>query len=338
MSDRPDNQDNEPDVPDARDAGVPGDEHSAPLDADPMGSPGEGPAESPPDWDVAHEPAPGGPFGLQPPAADEDLSWADDAVEEEPEPEYELPSSRPSSPADMVAGVVGEPVGAIPQTPRTPLSCHLLPESEAEIERLWGHVFFAVEHPSPRAIIVTAARRGDGATQIASSLALVGAASNRELRVVLIDFNLRNPRIAEVFGIASSPGLTEVLDGRATLESAIKAIVLPNGNELHVLPGGSPVSQPLGLIKSRQVEATIRRLAERYDHAIFDCTAANAHPDPQVIGALVDGAVLVARASGTPRETVADAKKRLDFAGVTCLGLVMNQRSDPVPDMFYQNF
>ncbi len=288
----------------------------------------------------AEAPASPGHVELTPPGPGEDLAWADDdglaETEPEPEPEYELPpAERDSIPArEDGVSAWSDAVAAAPIAS----SCQVIPECESEIGRLWSQVFFAVEHQSPRAVVVTAARRGDGATQIACSLALVGAGGDEEVRVALVDFNLRNPQIADVFGIASSPGLSEVLEGRATLEAAIQVTRLSNGNELHVLTAGSPVRQPLGLLRSRHAATVVRRLMERFDHALFDCSAANAHPDAQIIGSLADGAILVARASRTPRETVADARKRLEFAGVRCLGLVMNQRSDPVPDLIYRNF
>jgi capsular exopolysaccharide synthesis family protein len=209
-------------------------------------------------------------------------------------------------------------------------------QSEEEVGQLWGSIFFSAERPAPKAIIVTAARRRDGATQIAISLALIGAEASRERRIALVDFNLRNPAVADILGIQSEPGLTDVLDGRIALEAAMHALKLPNGNMLYVLPSGSAADQPLGLLKSRQAQALLARMQERYDHTIIDVTTANAHPDPQVIGGQVDGALLVARAGQTPRETVAEAKKRLDLAGVRCLGLVMNQRSDPIPDFLYR--
>jgi capsular exopolysaccharide synthesis family protein len=182
---------------------------------------------------------------------------------------------------------------------------------------------------------VTAARRRDGASQIAAALAMVGAESSRERTVVLVDFNLRNPGLADILEVPSEPGVTDVLEGRVELDAAIHAIRLKNGNQLHVLPAGPPVEKPLGLLKSRQAQSLVGLLLQRYDHTIIDVTAANAHPDPQVIGALVDGALLVVRAGETPRETVAEAKKRLDLAGVRCLGMVLNQRTDPIPGFIY---
>lgn len=209
-------------------------------------------------------------------------------------------------------------------------------QSEDELGQLWGNVFFSAEHPPPRGIIVTAARTGDGATQIAVGLSLIGAEASSERLVALVDFNLRNASIAKVLGIQAEPGLTDVLDGRCALETAMHRVQLKNGNALYVLPSGAPVDKPLGLLKSRQVQSLISQLQDRFDHTIIDVAAASEHPDPQVVGSLVDGALMVVRAGMTPRETVAEAKRRLDLAGVRWLGIVLNQRSDPIPGFLYR--
>jgi len=251
----------------------------------------------------------------------------------EPEPSYV--DYCPPGPLDPFLAPRG---GRIPfmAIRRTRVARRIRGESEQEIGQLWGQVFFGVENLPPKTVIVTGARRGDGATHIATSLALVGATANRELRIALVDFNMRHPQIAELLGIRAEPGLTDVLDGRATFESTIQAAVLENGAELHVLTAGATAPQPLGLLKSRQTQRLIGRMAEIYDHVILDVSTANSFPDPQVLGALTDGAILVAKASDTPRETVAAAKRRLDVAGVRCLGVVLNQRTEPIPEFLYQ--
>lgn len=220
--------------------------------------------------------------------------------------------------------------------PTVQISSRVRPKAEAEMAQLWSNTFYAAEQAPPKAIIVTAARRGDGATQIATGLALIGAQSNRDVRIALVDCNLRHPDIADLLGISSEPGVIDVLAGRTTLDRAIQTLTIEGGGILHVLPAGSAVDQPLGLLKSRQVKAMIARLKERYDHVIIDVSSPSTYPDPQIIGSMVDGALLVVHAGQTPRETVSEVKKRLDIAGVNCIGLVLNQRSDPIPSLVYR--
>lgn len=291
-----------------------------------------------------------GPYrdGDEPPVEltwDEDVEKIDEAIEDirritdgkDPAPEKDTPVAKQTGGAvdDIVAGSAGS-VEPSSFAPAPEAACRVRPHSENEIGQLWTSIFFSTDIPAPKAIIVTSARRGDGATQIAAALALVGAEANSESRVCLVDFNLRNPGIARLLRLRNSPGLTDVLCGRLSLDRALHAMSLKNGKQLHVLPAGAPAEQPLGLVKSRQTVSLIAELCKRYDHTIIDTASANVYPDPQVIGANVNGALLVVQAGRTPRETAADAKKRLDLAGVRCLGLVMNQRTDPIPSVLYR--
>jgi capsular exopolysaccharide synthesis family protein len=297
------------------------------------------------------------PDPAKPPSAPDEgsveLSWTDEvgkideAIEEirringgrpeelEPEEDELIIPSVESSTGELVAGVAS-PTEAPAFAASSPSKRRVRPQSENELGQLWGNVFFSVDRPAPRVVVVTGARRGDGATQISTSLALLGAEANAELRIALVDFNLRDPAVADLLGIPREPGLTDVLNGRVRLEAAMHALTLKNGNKLHVLPCGPRADHPLGLLRSRQVRALIGQLRDRYDHVLLDAANVNNHPDPQVLGAQVDGALLVIRAGETPRETVAEAKKRLDLAGVRCLGLVMNQRTDPIPSFLYR--
>lgn len=226
--------------------------------------------------------------------------------------------------------------GVSPDKVGASVSVRVRDKSEGELSQLWGNVFFSAEHPSPRVVAVAPVRRGDGATQIATSLALLGAGSDKELRIALVDLNLRRSGIADVMGLKAEPGVKDVLEGSVSLEDAMQSVRLDNGNMLHVLAAGGESDHPLGLIRSRQMQAALVRLRERYDHVILDVSAADCHPDAQVIGRLVDGVLLVVSGGGTPRETAAEVKKRLELVGAVCLGLVLNQRSDPVPGLLYR--
>ncbi len=247
------------------------------------------------------------------------------------------PRKRSAEPPPGGEGASQRPSTTTTVSPSVDLGRRVRERAEGELVQLWGNVFFSSEQPPPRTVMVTAARRRDGATQIAVSLALVGAEAGREHRIALVDFNLRNPGVAAALGVSDSPGLTDVLEGRVPWEVALRSLRLRNGNVLHVLTAGPLVDHPLGLLRSRQMQAVLAQFRDRYEHTIIDVTAANAHPDPQIIGALVDGALLVARAGDTPRETVAEARKRLEHAGVRCLGLVLNQRMHPIPGFVYRS-
>ncbi|MCB9857604.1 MAG: CpsD/CapB family tyrosine-protein kinase [Phycisphaerales bacterium] len=207
--------------------------------------------------------------------------------------------------------------------------------AEGELAQLWTNVFFSGDLEPPKTVVVAAARQGDGATQIAASLAMLGAESNPELNICLVDVNLRRPGVANVLGVDGWPGVTDVLAGRTKLDDALQTIQLNNGTKLTVLPAGPTADHPLSFIKSRQLKSLIGQLRERFDHTIFDIASADRHPDAQAVGKQTDGVLVVVNAGSTPRETVGEARKRLDLAGARCLGLVLNQRTDPIPAMLY---
>lgn len=292
-------------------------------------------------------------------------------IDPEPEPLYELPEPEPLyNEKDLMAepeplDIAGEEVGAMPPPATSKVSAYagagatasaaaasshaasrapvaasrrLRPAAAREIGQLWGSVFFAVEQPVPKVITVTAATRGEGATQIATALALSGASSHADLRIALVDANLRHPRVSKLLDLPETPGLTDVLAGRAALDDALQPLAIADAGQLHVLTAGATDGQPVGLLRSRQLKSLLGQLRERFDHIVIDTPAANIYPDPQMIGGLADGTILVVNAARTRRETVGEAKRRLELARVRVFGIVLNQRTYPVPGFLYRRF
>jgi len=213
-----------------------------------------------------------------------------------------------------------------------PAKRKLRARAQRELSQLWGGIFFGVQARAPRVVAITSAQRQEGVTQIATALALAGVASQTDQRIALMDCNLRHPRIAALLGLAESPGLTDVLSARASLEHALQPVAIADADrELTVLTAGAADGQPFGLFRSRQFKSMLGALREQFDHVILDAPATNIYPDPPVIGSCADGVVLVVRAARTRREMVAEAKKRLEMAKAQLLGVVLNQRTYSIP-------
>ncbi len=211
--------------------------------------------------------------------------------------------------------------------------------SQRELGQVWGGVFFAINAPAPRVVAVTSSLRHEGVTQIATALAMSGVSSHADQRIALVDCNLRHPRIADLLGIEPSPGLSDVLNARVPLDRALHRVsVIDADRDLTVLTAGTEEPQPLGLFRSRQFKSLLGTLREQFDHVILDVPATNLYPDPQIIGSCADGVVIVVHASRTRRESVAEAKKRLEMAQAKLLGVVLNQRTYPIPGFLYRSF
>lgn len=204
-----------------------------------------------------------------------------------------------------------------------------------QVGQLWASVFFAPEGKTPKTVLVTSAERSEGSTQVAAALAVLGAESQTELNIVLVDANLHQPSLHSALGLPAGPGLAEVVRGDCSLDDAIRATPLPN---LGLVRAGTDLSQPLGLLRSQKLRAMFKDLSEsgKVDHIIVDTAAANLFPEAQILAGLADGVVIVTHAGQTRRESVAEAKKRIEQNQGRVLGVVLNQQRYAIPGFIYR--
>lgn len=200
------------------------------------------------------------------------------------------------------------------------------------IGQLWVSVFIKPANESPKTVVITSAERGEGATEIAAALGLAGSASQEGSRVVVADFNLRDPDLAGRLGARSRPGLFELIRGTAKLDDALVRVT----GDLSVLPAGEPSESPMSALRHERVRAILAELSSRFDHTILDAPAVNQYPDASILAGMTDGVVLVAGSARTPRETVAEARRRIEHAGGKVIGVVLNRRSFPIPGFLYR--
>jgi len=169
-----------------------------------------------------------------------------------------------------------------------------------------------------RVLAVTSALPGEGKTLTAINLSLVMAMS-LERRVVLVDCDLRKPKIHSTLGLSVEFGLTEVLRGEAPLERAL--IELPKEG-LSVLPAGALPSNPAELLGAQRLRETVAALRDRFDYVILDTPAAIPVSDPEIVCNLADGIIFVVRAGTTPREQIVRAMD--NFSRERVVGIVLN--------------
>jgi len=169
-----------------------------------------------------------------------------------------------------------------------------------------------------RTIALTSAMPGEGKTTAAVNLAVVTSMSLGR-RVLLIDCDLRRPKVHKALGIQPAAGLAEVLLGDASLD---EAIVSAEGMNLDVLGVRNRPGNPSELLASGQMVELINRVSERYDRVVIDTPAALGLPDAKSVADLCDGVVMVVRADRTPREDAETVLELLDRNRV--LGLVLN--------------
>lgn len=172
-----------------------------------------------------------------------------------------------------------------------------------------------------KTIMVTSATSSEGKSFVSANLA-GGIATDLHAHALLVDCDLRNPTLSQWFGGQNGrKGLSEYLTGNVKIpELLIKTEV----ERLSVLCGGAIQDNPTELIGSNKMEALVHELKSRYPdrYVIFDATPLLATTEPEVLGKLVDGIILVVRAGVTPRETVKQAIANLEKEKI--LGVVFN--------------
>src|SRR5262249_10781369 len=159
----------------------------------------------------------------------------------------------------------------------------------------------------------TSALPEEGKSATAINLAVVLAQSGR--RVMIVDTDLRRPRLHRVFGVDNSRGVSTFLSG---LEREPDPLVIPTGIEnLEVFPRGPIPPNPSELLDGPLLAELGERYAQRgYDHLILDSPPLLALADPVIVASRVEATLVVARAGRTPKETLREAAMKLSKAGV----------------------
>jgi capsular exopolysaccharide synthesis family protein len=170
-----------------------------------------------------------------------------------------------------------------------------------------------------RSLLVTSPGAGDGKSITAANLA-VTMAQELQRSVILVDADLRTPRVHQLFGIEEQPGLADVLTGDATLDDAL--VYLPD-QRLTILPAGSAVQFPTELLGSTAMRRAIDMLRGRFDRILLDVPAVAPLADTSTVAPLADGVVLVVRAGVTQRPALEQAIGSFEEHKV--IGVVLNE-------------
>lgn len=203
---------------------------------------------------------------------------------------------------------------------RSPLIAGDLPSSRAEAFRQVRTSLRFADVDSPVSVlVVTSAVPAEGKSSTAANLAIVLAESGR--RVLLVDADLRRPRVADYLGLDGSIGLSDVVAGLHTLEDAVQTWGDP---QIFVLAAGTIPPNPSELLGSHQMSELLRLLRENYDVVIVDTTPVLAVTDSRVLAAQSDGTILVVRSGKTDRHQVARALELLRAVDARILGTVLN--------------
>ncbi|WP_275579803.1 polysaccharide biosynthesis tyrosine autokinase [Nocardioides nitrophenolicus] len=178
--------------------------------------------------------------------------------------------------------------------------------------------FIDLDH-QPRCLVISSAVPGEGKTMTSTNLAVALAQTGRN--TLIIDADLRRPRVASTLGLDPAIGLTTALVGKTEIHDAIQ---VHEASGLHVLASGAKPPNPTEILQSKITHDLIRRLRSSYDMVIIDAPPLLPVADASVLAKLADGVIIVVRHAKTTREQVNEAINRLNQVGARLYGVVVN--------------
>jgi succinoglycan biosynthesis transport protein ExoP len=196
-----------------------------------------------------------------------------------------------------------------------------------EFRRLFSNINAKSQDHKIQNIMITSATIGEGKSLICSLLAITIAELTR-LKVALVDFDLRRPKISFYFGLDKEIGVSDVLTGKSTLKLASQKMAIPN---LAVITSGIQDVNPSDVLDQENISGFFQELRFYFDYVIIDSPPVVPVSDPLILSEYVDGVLLVVRGGATQREVVNRAANLLINAKVNILGVVLNDYDEVLP-------
>jgi capsular exopolysaccharide synthesis family protein len=189
------------------------------------------------------------------------------------------------------------------------------------LQRVRTSLFLTHEGQDPtRTLLITSSVPLEGKSLIAASLARQSARSG--LRTLLIDGDLRRPRLHEVVRVANQSGLSELLSGKILPEEAIR---VDEKSGMDFIPAGIGAASPPDMFRAQAMRQFLDQMRERYDLVVFDSPPVAAVSDSFILSGLVDKTLFVVRWETTPRNVVMAGVRQLVESGGEIAGIVLSR-------------
>lgn len=176
-----------------------------------------------------------------------------------------------------------------------------------------------VDNP-PKVVMLTSSVPAEGKTFVSAGLARVAAQAG--LKTIVIDADMRHPRVHLALSVEKGPGLIQVLSGQTPLEDAIRQ---DPSTDLHVLTAGTGTVNPPDLLRSENMQRLLLTLRQQYDLVILDTPPFVPMTDSQVLASLVDKLILVVRWGHTPVPVVRNVIKQIHRLEAPLVGSVLSR-------------
>lgn len=186
---------------------------------------------------------------------------------------------------------------------------------------------------APKSLLITSSLPAEGktftATNTAISLAQTGA------KVLIIDADMRRPRLHSIFGIDNSVGLSMLLSSELNDEEIDRGIRQDESSQLYLMTSGPIPPNPAELIGSEQMRTLMRMLQQKFTHVVVDSPPIASFTDGVLIASLVDGVILVVNAGKSSRQVVRRSRQLLMEIGAKIFGVVLNKVDLSTKENYY---
>ena len=186
----------------------------------------------------------------------------------------------------------------------------------------------------PKTILVTSSQPSEGKTTTAINTAVMLAQTGAE--ILIIDCDLRRPRLHAHFGAPNTRGLTNWLSGETDVDGLLQTYK-PQSN-LKFLTSGPVPPNPAELLGSDEMRKLLGVMTERFAHVVIDSPPAISFTDASILSTMVDGVVLVVHGGRSSRAVVRRAKQQLLDVGAHLFGVVLNNVKVETQDYYYSGY
>ena len=210
-------------------------------------------------------------------------------------------------------------LGRIGNPPEAYVLAHPTSAFGESIRTLYTSILLSRVDDPPKSILITSSLPKEGKTVITACLARLRGAAGQ--KVVVVDADLRHPKIHRLFDVPVRPGLSDLLAGDASIDEVVHK---DKATGAHVIPAGRPVPNPQDLLGSDQMRKFFDALAQSYDLVIVDSPPVVAVSDARILSNAVDMTIFVVRWADTRREVVIQGLKQIATSGGRLAGVVLS--------------
>jgi len=189
---------------------------------------------------------------------------------------------------------------------------------------------------APKTVLVTSSQPGEGKTTTVVNTGMVLAQTGA--KVVLVDADMRRPRLHSIFGLDNSNGLSTILSTRASEAEILTMIQLHEESGLYILPSGRIPPNPAELLGSDQIRSLVAVLEDNFTHVVIDSPPITSFTDGVLLSSIADGVLLVVHGGSASRNVVRRARQLLTEVGAKIYGVVLNNVTIRQQDYYYYNY